>query len=49
MFENQIIENLKEIEELSNNIIKVQEEKIKILENHIIELREIIEKYILKK
>lgn len=37
-----------ELEQINNDIIKRQDEHIKALEAHIIELREIIQKYILK-
>lgn len=37
-----------ELEQINNDIIEKQDEHIKQLEAHIIELREIIQKYILK-
>jgi hypothetical protein len=49
MTENEIIEILKELEQVNNEIIKEQAEQIKLLEAHVIELREIIQKYVLKK
>jgi hypothetical protein len=52
---NQLIENYKfmtqtqeELNVINENIIKKQKEHIAILEEHIVELREIIEKYLLK-
>lgn len=45
---NDVIKAHEELEELNNDIIKKQEEQIKLLEAHVIELREIIQKYLLK-
>jgi hypothetical protein len=45
---NDLIRVHLELEAVNNDIIKQQEEQIKLLEEHIIELREIIEKYLLK-
>lgn len=49
MTENEIIEILKELQQVNDDIIKQQTEQIKLLEAHVIELREIIQKYVLKK
>ena len=45
---NDLIRVHQELEAVNNDIIKQQEEQIKLLETHIIELREIIQKYLLK-
>lgn len=52
---SEIIENFKDLNEthirlndVNDEIIKAQKEHIAVLENHIKELREIIEKYLLK-
>jgi len=46
--ENDVIKLHKELEAVNNDIIKQQQEQIKLLEAHVIELREIIQKYLLK-
>ena len=46
--ENDVIKVHEELEAVNNDIIKQQEEQIKLLEAHVIELRELIEKYLLK-
>jgi len=46
--ENDVIRVHKELEAVNDDIIKQQQEQIKLLEAHVIELREIIQKYLLK-
>jgi glycerol-3-phosphate responsive antiterminator len=48
LIQNEIIKAHEDLEQLNNEIIQKQKEQIKLLEEHIIELREIIEKYLLK-
>jgi len=45
----EVIKAHEELEELNNEIIKKQQETIELLKEQVGELREIIEKYILKK
>ena len=46
--ERDVIKAHEELEQINNDIIKKQEEHIKLLEEHIAELRAIIKKYLLK-